>query len=64
MMYRHVPSRPVSDILSSQVGSKTGTSSDTVTAVQLTFKYNVSPLICMYMKLCTMTLCIRVMILH
>ena len=45
MMYRHVPSRPVSDVLSSQVGSKTGTSSDTAAAVQITFKYNVSPLI-------------------
>ena len=45
MMYRHVPSRPVSDVLSSQVGSSTGTLPATVTAVQLTFKYNVSPLI-------------------
>ena len=63
-MYRHVPSRPVSDILSSQVGSKTGASSDTVTAVQLTFKYNVSPLIRIYMKLYIIALCIRVMILQ
>ena len=44
-MYRYVPSRPVSDVLSSQVGSSTGTLPATVTAVQLTFKYNVSPLI-------------------
>ena len=56
-MYRHVPSRPVSDVLSSQVGSKTGTSSDTAAAaVQITFKYHVSTLIlyiriyvCVYM---------------
>ena len=63
-MYRHVPSRPVSDVLSSQVGSSTGTSPATVTAVQLTFKYNVSPLIDVYMKLYIITLFIRVIILQ
>ena len=49
MMYRHVPSRPVSDVLSSQVTKETGTSSDT--AVQLTFKYSVDvSLLCMHVK--------------
>ena len=44
-MYRHIPSRPIGGVLSSQVGSKTGTSPDTAAAVQITFKYNVSPMI-------------------
>ena len=39
-MYRNLPSRPVSGILSSQVTKETGTSPDT--AVQLTFQFNVS----------------------
>ena len=38
-MYRNIPSRPVSGILSSQVTKETGTSSDT--AVRLTFQYSV-----------------------
>ena len=49
-IYRNVPSRPVSEVLSSQVTKETGTSPDT--AVQLTFKYSVNvSILCMQLNL-------------